>query len=164
MPRCIYHLHKCSAKLDSTILPERVIVLTTGFCLSVSCEPVGVSYSFFPYYWSHVDYMKETSNNYYTKLKAVNRARAWPLLSFHQKQLCPSLSLFILASSSPSATALSPAVLHWSLLTQNMSLCQGKTTSLLSHSWHWRLTLAFFCPQNTSPIALSRKLAKRNEI
>ena len=100
---------------------------------------------------------------YYTKLKAANRARAWPLLSFHQKQLCPSISLFILASSSPPATALSPAVLHWSLLTQNTSLCQGKTTSLLPHSWHWRLTLAF-CPQNTSPIALSRQLAKRNKI
>ena len=63
----------------------------------------------------------------------------------------------------PSATALSPAVLHWSLLTQNTSLCQGKTTSLLPHSWHWRLTFAF-CPQNTSPTALSRQLAKRNKI
>ena len=46
-------------------------------------------------------------------------------------QTC-ALPIFFL----PLCLSISPAVLHWSLLTQNTSLCQGKATSLFSYSWH----------------------------
>ena len=75
----------------------------------------------------------------------------------------PAFLLFILASSFPSASDLSPAVLHWSLLTQNTSLGQGKTTSLLSYSWHWDLPLFSIAHTKKCAILLSRKVAKRNK-
>lgn len=43
-----------------------------------------------------------------------------------RSSLVPAFLLFILTWSFPSATAWAPAMLHWSLLTQNISLCQGK--------------------------------------
>ena len=75
----------------------------------------------------------------------------------------PAFLLFILASSFPSASDLSPAVLHWSLLTQNTSLGQGQTTSLLSYSWHWDLPLFSIAHTEKCAILLSRKVAKRNK-
>ena len=75
----------------------------------------------------------------------------------------PAFLLFILASSFPSASDLSPAVLHWSLLTQNTSLGQGQTTSLLSYSWHWDLPLFSIAHTKKCAILLSRKVAKRNK-
>ena len=75
----------------------------------------------------------------------------------------PAFLLFILASSFPSASDLSPAVLHWSLLTQNTSLGQGQTTSLLSYSWYWDLPLFSIAHTEKCAILLSRKVAKRNK-
>ena len=75
----------------------------------------------------------------------------------------PAFLLFILASSFPSASDLSPAVLHWSLLTQNTSLGQGQTTSLLSYSWYWDLPLFSIAHTKKCAILLSRKVAKRNK-
>ena len=70
------------------------------------------------------------------KQRAVNRPRTFPSLSFWQTQLCPSLSVVHTGLILPLCLSTSPAVLHWSLLTQNTSLCQGKATSLFSYSWH----------------------------
>ena len=70
------------------------------------------------------------------KQRAVNRPRTFPSLSFWQTQLCPSLSVVHTGLFLPLCLSTSPAVLHWSLLTQNISLCQGKATSLFSYSWH----------------------------
>ena len=70
------------------------------------------------------------------KQRAVNRPRTFPSLSFWQTQLCPSLSVVHTGLILPLCLSMSPAVVHWSLLTQNTSLCQGKATSLFSYSWH----------------------------
>ena len=99
-----------------------------------------------------------------TKLKAVNWPRTWPSLSFCKKQPCPSLCVVHTGLILPLCHSHSPAVLHYSLLTQNnTSLHQGKTTSLLSYSGHWDLPLFSSCPQNNCAILLSRKVAKRNK-
>ena len=99
-----------------------------------------------------------------TKLKAVNWPRTWPSLSFCKKQPCPSLCVVHTGLILPLCHSHSPAVLHYSLLTQNnTSLHQGKTTSLLSYSGHWDLLLFSSCPQNNCGILLSSEISKRKK-
>ena len=121
-----------------------LVLYQLRFRLSISYELMGVT-SFSPK--TDLTWIKWKKNEVTNpaKQRAVNWPRTFPSLSFWQTQLCPSLSVVHTGPILPLCLSMSPAVLHWSLLTQKTSLCQGKATSLFSYSWRSDLHLLSFC-------------------